>query len=149
MSGINDPLNWNLKLRNQYSALQFPDGTSKIKRISIPCESHLLQFGFRNDIAPSRWWLAANISMSLLTLPSSTSQFMVGVEAYRFRARLNALNMVHFPNYGLLPFLAEIDIPYWHKEMFIEIWQYDGPEFGVQSLDRIEKKIDDISDFVQ
>lgn len=117
MPGINDSVNWNLTTRRNLTATTFPDGSSYIPALTIPGNSYLMMLGFRNPDAKASWWLAADIYQQLLTLPSSTSEFIASVEAYRTRCRLNTLSLVKFPNYGLLPFLVEIRFPKWHKKM--------------------------------
>lgn len=148
MTGINDPLNWDLVRRQTYNTTIFSENSYiPIPTISVIAESHLMMFGFRNSQAKQTWNFAASVNMKLLTLPSSTSEFMASVAAFSKGCNLRELTLVKFPNYGLLPFLAEIRIAKWHKEMFIEIWKYSGDEIDIptQSLEiinRIESKID-------
>lgn len=147
MPGINDSLNWNLTTRRSLSAVSFFDGTSYIPTLTVPGNSHLMMFGFRNPEAKSNWWLAADIYQQLLTLPSSTSDFQASVEAYRVRCRLNTLCLVKFPNYGLLPFLVEIHFPKWHKKIEMEVWYYDGEEYdeSIKALNQIQLQVTEIA----
>ncbi len=148
MTGINDPLNWDLVRRQTYTANIVSENVFiPIPSIPIVAESHLMMFGFRNDLGKSSWRYAASVDMKLLTLPSSTSEFMASVAAFSKGCSLRELTLVKFPNYGLLPFLVEIRVAKWHKQMFIEAWKYSGDEVDIpsQSLDilnRIESKID-------
>lgn len=145
MSGINDSLNWDLVKRQTVSRTYNPDGTfNRISPVTVVADSYVMMFGFRNDNAPSRWWYAATVSMKLLTLPSSTSEFMASVHAFSRKCGLRELSIIQFPNYGLLPFLAEIRFPSWHEQMYLEVWKYSGDEINVamQTLERIETKID-------
>lgn len=106
-----------------------------------------MMFGFRNPEAKPNWWLAADIYQQLLTLPSSTSEFIALVEAYRVRCRLNTLFLVKFPNYGLLPFLVEIRFPKWHKKMEMEAWYYSKEEYdqSAKALNEIQLKVTEIA----
>jgi hypothetical protein len=146
VSGINDSLNWDLVRRQTYTAIPGPETSYfPIPPITVICESHLMMFGFRNDEAKKTWWLAATVSQRLLTLPSSTSEFLASVEAFNQRCGLRQLTLIKFPNWGLLPFLAEINIPKWHKQMYVEVWKYSGDEdFDViqQSLNKINTLIE-------
>lgn len=148
MTGINDPLNWDLVKRQTYNATMITENSYiPIPPISIVAESHLMMFGFRNDLGKSTWRYAATVEMKLLTLPSSTSEFMASVAAFKQGCNLRELTLVKFPNYGMLPFLVEIRVPKWHKQMFLEAWRYSGDEIDIPSqsleiLNRIESKID-------
>ncbi len=146
MPGINDSLNWNLTRRESLAARVFADGGFYIPAFTVPADSYLMMFGFKNPDAKSNWWLAADLYQQLLTLPSSTSEFQASVEAFRTRCRLNTLSLVKFPNYGLLPFLVEIRFPPWHKKMDIEIWHYSGEEIdqSLNALNQIDIKVDEI-----
>jgi hypothetical protein len=148
MPGINDSVNWNLTTRRSLAATTFTDGSSYISALTVTGNSHLMMFGFRNPEAKSNWWLAADIYQQLLTLPSSTSEFIASVEAYRTRCRLNTLSLVKFPNYGLLPFLVEIRFPKWHKKMEVEVWWYDGEEYdeSTKALNQIQLQVTEIAD---
>lgn len=147
MPGINDNLNWNLTTRRNLTATTFNDETSYIPAFTVPGDSYLMMFGFRNPDAKSHWWLAADIYQQLLTLPSSTSEFQASVEAYRTRCRLNTLTLIKFPNYGLLPFLVEIRFPRWHKKMEVEAWYYTGEEYDecLKTLNQIQLQVTEIA----
>lgn len=147
MSGINDPLNWDLVRRQTYTANVISDNVFiPISTIAIVAESHTMMVGFRNSQAKPTWRFAATLEMRLLTLPSSTSEFQASVSAFSKGCKLNELTIIKFPNYGLLPFLVEIKVAKWHKEMFVEAWKYSGDEVDIATqsleiLNRIELKI--------
>jgi hypothetical protein len=147
MPGINDSLNWNLTTRRNLTASTFVDGSSYIPALTIPGDSYLMMFGFKNPEAQPNWWLAADIYQQLSTLPSSTSDFQASVEASRHRCRLNVLTLIKFPNYNLLPFLVEIRFPKWHKKMDLEAWYYSGEEYdpSLQSLNLIQSQVTEIA----
>ncbi|MBD2516859.1 hypothetical protein H6G93_17910 [Nostoc sp. FACHB-973] len=152
MTGINDSLNWDLVQRQTYIATPGPETSYiPIPPISIICDSYLMMFGFRNDEAKSNWRFAARVHMKLLTLPSSTSEFMASVNAFSQGCGLRELTLIKFPNLGLLPFVAEIIIPKWHRQMYVEAWKYSGDEvdantqslgFIQSQLNQVESKID-------
>ena len=160
MSGINDKINWNLTRRETLYARKFPDGSIYIPPISLVANSHLMMFGFKNIKGKPTWKLAADLYQNLLVLPSSTSQFQAAVQASRFRCSLNTLSLINFPNFGSLPFAIEIRFPICHTQIYFEAWCYMGGETNEALktlteiktqippvLQRIEQKIDDISNY--
>ncbi|WP_414530974.1 hypothetical protein, partial [Nodularia chucula] len=53
------------------------------------------------------------------------------------------LTLIRFPDYGVLPFTIQLDIPRWHERMNIEAWWYDGddPDQALQSLEQIKSRL--------
>lgn len=152
MSGINGRLNWDLVFRTTVIARKLPKGKGhqpippKTATVNAPA----VMVGMRNSEAKPTWWLAGTVYQRLLTSPSSTSGFMVGVDSFRCNVRLNSLQIIRFPNWELVPFMVEITIPKWHTRMDIELWKYSGNDEldgDVARVIRIEQKIDDISNY--
>lgn len=152
-------LNWDLVLRRSYFAQTTPNevkGFLPIPSISILVDRHILTIGASSTKAKPNWYLAAYVTPKLLFSPSSTSEFVAAVQTQeRRRIKLNTLNLVQFTNFGLSPYLLEISIPYWHQEMNLEIWKYQGDESTKPSneliadlksdIERIELKLDSFS----
>jgi hypothetical protein len=130
MSGISDPLNWDLVQRQTYYATPnsaLSSGFVPIPTITVAVNSYTLLIGAASSKALSHWWLAAYVTSRLLFSPSSTSEFPAAIRSGSGRKiGLAGLNLVQFPNFGLLPYLLEIRIPPWHEEMMLEIWKYSG-----------------------
>lgn len=150
MTGINDRLNWDKIIRTTKRAKKLPkDKYQPIPPVTSVVDSPAVIIGMSSKTAKPNWWLAGNVSMVLLTSPSSTSQFQVGIEAYRQKIPLGLPTLVRLPDWQLQPYLLRVEIAKWHTEMFIEVWKYSGDELDgdVARHIRIEEKIDDISQF--
>lgn len=144
MTGINNPLNWELLQSQTYTAQIFSETLfNPIPAIEVLADSRVLLFGFRNSLAPIKWRYAATVSMKLLGTPIFSPNFDTALLPYSRSCKLNKLNLVKFPNYEINPFLVEINIAKWHKEMLIEIWQYMGEEIDQDT--RILQTVNDIN----
>ena len=66
--------------------------------------------------------------MKLLTLPSSTSDFVAAIKAAEVRCQLFHLNLVRFPNLDVSMYLLNLEIPYYFEQASIEVWKYSGPD---------------------
>lgn len=140
-------LNWDLLKRQTYYAQVVKTDREEvipIPPITVLVDSHTLLIGCQNSSAKSSWYLAGYASSKLLFSPSSTSEFTAAVQAYSgIKLGLNRLNLVRFKNFDLLPYLLEVKLARWHKEMLVEIWKYSGTSDTVEdSLMRIEEKLD-------
>lgn len=146
--------NWDLVLTNTYYAnvsQSDPKIFVFIPSITVSVNSQILLIGARNPQAPSHWYLAGNAFPRLLFTPSFDSEFLSLVQSSPgVKVGLNRLTLLTFPDYDLLPYILEINIARWHKEMLLEIWQYNGSFLDVKhsiadiksDLSRIETKID-------
>lgn len=141
-------LNWDLALRQTYNATLIspddPDLFLPIPTVTLTVTSRVLLIGARNQSAKPNWFLAARVSPRLLFSPSSTSEFIAAVASYpRLKIGLDRLTLIRFDNYDLSTYLLEINIPKWHKQMLLEVWQYSGAMGDLPAdLARIESKID-------
>lgn len=139
-------LNWDLVQRKNYYAQSITADGSKffpIPTITVLVDSYTLLIGCRNTQAKPNWYLAGFAGARLLFSPSSTSEFTATVQSHpRIRLGLDRLNLVRFKDFNLLPYLLEINVAKWHKEMLIEVWKYSGATDDIQAqLDRIEQNI--------
>lgn len=139
-------LNWDLVLRRTYYAKPITEDFKSfipIPTITATVDSHILLIGARNSQAKPNWFLAGYAGSRLLFSPSSTSEF-IAVQSYpRVRLGLDRLTLIKFANFDLLPYLLEINVARWHKEMFLEVWKYSGNVDDVEaSVARIEDKLD-------
>lgn len=140
-------LNWDRVLTKTYYAQPITTDGSQFKpipTITALVDSYTLLIGCRNTQAKSNWYLAGHATSRLLFSPSSTSDFTAAVQSYpRIRIGLDRLNLIKFKDFSLLPYVLEINIAKWHKEMFIEVWKYSGSTDDIEdTLARIENKID-------
>lgn len=146
MWDLGNNLNWDRVLTKTYYAQPITaDGKQfkPIPTITTLVNSTVLLIGCRNPRASETWYTAGFASARLLFSPSSRSEFTAAVQSYpRIRLGLDRLNLVAFKDFNLLPYLLEINISKWHKEMLIEVWQYSGETDNIQAqLNRIEAKI--------
>lgn len=147
-------LNWDRVLTKTYYAQPITTDGSQFKpipTITALVDSYTLLIGCRNTQAKSNWYLAGHATSRLLFSPSSTSDFTAAVQSYsRVKLGLERLTLVRFKDFNLTPFLLEINIAKWHKEMFVEVWKYSKEPNNVEddlarienTLERIEYKLD-------
>ncbi len=65
--------------------------------------------------------------MKLLSLPSTTSDFVAAVVAAEAKLQLFHLNLIRFPDLNVPQYLLNIEFPYYFEQASIEIWKYSGP----------------------
>lgn len=141
-------LNWDRVLTNTYTARPAsptdPDLFISIPRLTVLVDSTVLLVGMRNRFAKPRWYLAGGVSPRLLFSPSSRTEFTSTVVSQgRVRIGLDRLTLLRFRDFNVSPYLLEIDIAAWHREMYVEVWKYSGPLDDVDThLQRIETKLD-------
>lgn len=124
-----------------------------IEPIYASPSSNILLVGSQSNSAEKHWYLGARISQYLYISPSSSTNFVQGIEAQeQKRIRLGNLTLVSFKDYGIYPYVLAVEIPYWLEDVYIEIWEYKqvvsdlvqliNIEGLYQRLERIEYKID-------
>lgn len=123
-------LNWDLVLRRNYVAASTPNepqGFLPIPPITVSVDRFTLLIGASSNSAKPTWRLAAFVSPRLLFSPSSTSEYLAAVQSEKSQAVLRErLNLIQFTDFGLSPYLLEISIPRWYREIDLEIWKYTG-----------------------
>ena len=126
-----DTLNWNLVTRENLTATKVttnPDLYGRIRDISFTANNRILMVGCRSQTAKSTWWLGCRIAKRLFISPSSTSDFFAAVYTESFPCPLDTLTLIKFEPDGPTPYLATITVPRWITHLYIEIWEYDGPD---------------------
>lgn len=113
--------------------------------------SHILLIGTASNSALNHWFLGARASQYLYVSPSVNSNLISGVQTSEVkRVGLNRLTLVRFPDYGILPYVLQLEIPYWLEDIYVEVWEYQGMHYGedeqyeniILRLESIEEKID-------
>lgn len=133
---LTDRLEWNLISRQEFTAQEIIVGRRRRVTYYIPdqryvIDGHVIAIGLANPVAPANWFLGAWGTQALLINPSTTSQFFsAGMQADVRRLRINALNLWITPKLDR-PWRLELRFPYWHSQMLVEIWRYDGLDFDV------------------
>ena len=133
---LTDRLEWNLVARQEFIGREVIVGRRRRVTYDIPdqryvIDGHVILVGLSNPFAQSNWYLGAWGTQALLFNPSSTSQFFsAGVQAQVKRLRVNALTLWVTPKLDR-PWRLELRFPYWHSQMLVEIWRYDGLDFDL------------------
>ena len=153
--------NWQLIL-NEKRTVTYKDGTSPvndeykytaISPIYASPNSRTLLVGTYSESALPYWFLGARVSQYLYASPSPTTNLMSGVQTSDIkRVGLNRLTLVKFEDYGIYPYVLELQIPYWLEDIYVEVWEYQGQIDDVAQqhdineilarLERIEQNID-------
>ncbi len=138
-SDLQDRLNWDIVLRRTYEAQSdrsdAPRTYIPIPPIAVSVDSYTLAIGASSNKAKPSWYLAARVAPRLLFSPSSTSDFLAAVQSEEpKRIGLNRLNLIRFTDFGIKPYLLEINIPKWHTQMYLEIWKYSGTDVSSADL---------------
>ena len=152
--------NWELLLSESrtvtYTSGTPTDDTYKYTSISpfyTTPHSHILLIGTSSNSALNHWFLGARASQYLYVSPSLSSNLISGVQTSEIkRIGLNRLTLVQFPNYKVLPYVLQLEIPYWLEDIYVEVWEYQGAYYGedeqyentILRLENIEEKIDRI-----
>lgn len=151
---LDDRFNWDLLLRQTYTATRRETGGfNRIPPVSLTTESNILLAGSRNTKGSPNWYTGAYLNPCLLASPSSTTEFVSLMQFGGYRVPLSRLALFQMPKYLPVPYLLYFTIPRWHEELFLEVWEYIGPETTtveqallelpqIQDLARIEAKID-------
>jgi hypothetical protein len=126
---LGDNLNWDLVLRNTYERRLYSAETgvyAPIPDIAVTVDSPVIMVGTKSEAAHPHWFLGCWAATRLLVSPSSTSEFMAGVEVGRKACGLNRLTLLQFPFLQPMPYLLTLTPAYWLGSIFIEVWRYNG-----------------------
>lgn len=138
-SDLQDRLNWDIVLRRTYEAqsdrAEAPRTYVPIPPITVSVDSYTLAIGAKSSKAKASWYLAARVAPQLLITPSTTSNFVAFMQSEEpKRIALNRLNLIRFVDFGIKPYVLEINIPRWHTEMYVEVWKYSGIDVSNSDL---------------
>ena len=78
---------------------------------------------FSSKIKP-RWWLGCRAVVKTPVMAISGFKNNPGV--FRRKCGLGELTLIEVPNYLTLPAALSLTIPYWHQELSLKVWQYNG-----------------------
>lgn len=146
---ILNPSNWILIHRNLYKVQQVPDSPDRyypLATINIPAISSRLLVGGRSSKAKSHWYLAASVAIKAsLSLANSSFVSSIQAQPVEYKLPLNRLVLFEIKNFQTNTYCLEIKIPYWHEEMEIEVWKYQGTVLD----ERLEFDTNDIIEHLQ
>ena len=86
--------------------------------------SRILKIGVRAQYAKPSWIHGVWASQRLLIQPDSGTYFATLTQTQQIWTRLGLLNLIEFPEWNSYPYVLSIDIPKWHKEIYLEVWEY-------------------------
>lgn len=138
-----DAIEWNLVRRETLTAPETPTPVSQRlpSRTYLIQNSHVLIIGLNSTTAKSGWFTGGWASMTLLFLPSSTSDFPAAVDHQKKWLRLRSLNLVIFPKI-MNTWVLSLEFPYWLQDLYIEVWRYDGQDISTfERMDLLETAI--------
>lgn len=145
--------NWELLVSERRSVI-YTNNTSPdsitykytpISPIYVTATTHTLLVGIVSNSARRHWFLGARVSQYLYVSPSAAQGLISGVQASDIKkAGLSRLTLIEFKDYNVVPYVVEVDIPYWLEDVYVEVWQYNGsvpkgeqPDL-TELLDRLE-----------
>ncbi|MGL4620701.1 hypothetical protein [Chroococcidiopsis sp.] len=153
--------NWQRVGASRYLAEIISNTPQEIEYKPIPpiyftVESNFLLIGVQSDSAKPYWYLGANVSQYLYIAPDlGDANFPGGVQSSdQKKLGLNRLTLVNFQDYNISPYILLFEVPYWLRDLYIEVWQHIGGSSDSvqdalidvkQRLERIEYKIDSIN----
>ncbi len=105
-------------------------GFIPISNMFVALDKYVLLIGISSIKNVKPWWfLGGRASQFLYLSPSSTPELSLGVQACeQKRLRINSMNLVQFQNFGFVPYVLLIEIPYWLEDVHVEVWKYLGFE---------------------
>ncbi|MCU0525162.1 MAG: hypothetical protein MUF72_10085 [Elainella sp. Prado103] len=122
---LNLPSEWQListaTLIGQPSGLRY----WQIEQQNFTVNSHVALVGVSSEYALSRWFVGAYASM-LVPSPVSGSSTLVSIDAWRKVCSLGRYTLIDFPKIINPPITLNLRFPKWQREVFIEVWQYNG-----------------------
>ena len=149
---------WQRVDANRYLAEIISNTPEKIEYKPIPpiyytVNSNLLLIGVQSDSAKPYWYLGANVSQYLYIAPDvGNVNFPGGVQASdQKKLGLNRLTLVNFQDFNVIPYILVFEVPYWLRDLYIEVWEHaEGTNNAVEDelkeiktrLERIEFKLD-------
>ena len=137
---VGNKLNWDSVIRQKYWATALAGDTfAPIPDKTFLVSGNLFLIGCKNDDAKPKWFLGCRASQLLLASPTTYQpEFLDLVQTDTpIPIPLNRWRLVRFTNYGLTPYLLNISIASWHRQLYLEIWQYSGVD-----SDSVEAKLD-------
>lgn len=151
--------NWELILSQQQSVVKKNQRSedeyeyTPISPIYATPEAHILLIGTHSQSAKPHWFLGARASQYLYVSPSMTTNLISGVQTSDIkRVGLNRLTLVKFEDYNIVPYVLQLEIPYWLEDIYVEVWEYQGNYYGqdeqyeniIVRLESIEEKLDNL-----
>jgi hypothetical protein len=121
---LNNAANWELLYSDLKVADEISTGTFRpIPTFTVPVliESPWIAIETYSQEARSHWWLGCRVQ-PIVMVPNSPFQRIAGTQV---NVPLNALTLFKFQSLEA-QFRLRVQIPWWHKELSIWVYQYTG-----------------------
>ena len=104
-------------------------GYKPIPSMFAVVDKHTLLIGASSATALPHWYLAARVTQYIYTFATETPTIAAGIKtSSTHRIKLGNMSLVQLQNFNFTPFLIMIEIPYWIKDVHVEVWKYLGLE---------------------
>lgn len=98
----------------------------------------ILVAGASSASAKQHWYLGATMTQYLDVSPSATPPFSNLVEVgERKKIPLKGMIRLDFQNYGIYPYRAKIEVPYYLEDVRIQVWEFFGKDSQIPSIEYI------------
>jgi len=102
-----------------------PNAYHPIPDAQIPFlfDRHVLAIATSSTKVKPRWYLAGRLIQQISALGTD----FIDAQANRINLQLNRTQLVVLPQLSST-YKLRVEIPWWHEEMGLTIWEYTGPE---------------------
>lgn len=127
MLQLDDPNLWSLALSENWTAAPGPKPEEwvPIPETSVSLSSTTLLIGTGSVSAPAWAWLGCRIS-ARFNADTGASNFLSPVEVARRRVPLRRRSLIQLPDVQPRPYTLVVSVPFWLRDLSIEIWEYVG-----------------------
>jgi len=167
---LQNTLNWDAIFRGGMTRPTAPNGSPMkdargriipIKDAIFTVKAQRFLVGTINPESPANWRLGCRAMPRLPVVPTSFQpQFpnLIDAEEKPFYVPLNRFKMLTIPDYGVGDYALALTFPFWHENLYVEIWQYSGLESDTveqslltanQALVSINQKIEEFQNQTQ
>lgn len=139
MSDLQNVSQWQLILRNSYQVeYQSSSKYTAIPDFFIEFNQPTVVAGATSRSAKAHWFLGANITQYLDISPTNSNRLRNFVKVgERQKIPLDQMAKLEFQDYGIYPYHAKIEIPYYIEDINLEIWEFLGQSLIRPSLQYI------------
>lgn len=137
MSDLQNVNQWRLILRSSYQVQhQSPTKYTAIPDFFVEFSKPVVVAGGVSETAKAHWFLGAYITQYLDISPSESNRLRNFVKVgERQKIPLDQMAKLEFQDYGIYPYHAKVEIPYWIEDISLEIWEFHGQELIKPSLE--------------
>ncbi len=134
--------NWDLFWSESYNAVPTPNPVERFFPIGtvapgITLSSNVIAIWCYNSQAEEHWRYGGRYFLKMgtgITVNGGTPNTVLKVG----RIYLDQIEIIEIPNYSST-FSIEVDIPYWHRNFQLRIWEYTG-----NNQNTVQRKLDEL-----